>query len=295
MNHVDLHPEDLIDKEISGELSPEEASRLEAHVRGCDACRFERVSRDDFRAEFIAQGQRRKLAGMVANVMLAQTATDKPAVLMARPSRALRVAVMIAAALLIVGFATAAGWSVSKRAVEAPRTVEQTSREVVSHPDVPVAPVQAPVLVSPSAVPSAEPLPAPSQAPVQAKPERTAASLFAEANDARTRGDYATAITAYSEIESRHAGTPEGTATLAILGRLLLDRGDAEGALRRFDAYLKTNDAALREEAMVGRAASLEKLDRLQEAADAWSAFLDAYPSSVHAPRAKSRLAALRP
>jgi TolA-binding protein len=283
VNHIDLHPEDLIDKEIAGELSSDEASRLEAHVLGCDACRFERLSRADFREEFAARGQRARISKMVANVMLTRTATPP-------------VPVVIAAALLVVGFATAAGWSASKRSVDEPRDINQSSRELVTTPAPTVTVVSQPaipVVVAPVVSASSEPVVAlPSaSAPI----EKSAATLFAEANDARARGDYGVAIAAYSQIESRHGSTPEGNATRVILGRLLLDRGDAAGALERFDAYLRSGEETLREEAMVGRAASLEKLGRLEDAANAWSAFLDMYPNSVHAPRAKSRLGALRP
>ncbi len=48
---VDLHPEDLFDKEARGELSSEERMRLDAHLRACSVCRFERQLQQDFAAE----------------------------------------------------------------------------------------------------------------------------------------------------------------------------------------------------------------------------------------------------
>jgi len=48
---VDLHPEELLDKERRGELDEVERGRLEAHVARCAACRFERLLRADFADE----------------------------------------------------------------------------------------------------------------------------------------------------------------------------------------------------------------------------------------------------
>jgi TolA-binding protein len=48
---VELHPEDLFDKDARGELTAAERARFEAHLERCDACRFERAVRRDFAAE----------------------------------------------------------------------------------------------------------------------------------------------------------------------------------------------------------------------------------------------------
>jgi anti-sigma factor RsiW len=51
MKIVDLHPEDLFDKELRGELTDSERARLEAHLERCSTCRFEREVRADFADE----------------------------------------------------------------------------------------------------------------------------------------------------------------------------------------------------------------------------------------------------
>jgi TolA-binding protein len=51
MKVIDLHPEDLLDKEARGELTSDDRARLEIHLARCAACRFERRVRADFREE----------------------------------------------------------------------------------------------------------------------------------------------------------------------------------------------------------------------------------------------------
>lgn len=51
MRVVDLHPEDLLDKEARGTLTEAERARLDAHAASCATCAFEREVRADFREE----------------------------------------------------------------------------------------------------------------------------------------------------------------------------------------------------------------------------------------------------
>jgi TolA-binding protein len=51
MSVFDLHPEDLLDRETEGELSPNERAMLDAHLANCVACRLERKVRADFAAD----------------------------------------------------------------------------------------------------------------------------------------------------------------------------------------------------------------------------------------------------
>jgi tetratricopeptide (TPR) repeat protein len=117
--------------------------------------------------------------------------------------------------------------------------------------------------------------------------------LFGAANEARERGSYDEAIRLYSELTQQDAQSPEAVTVHAILGRLLLDRGDAPEALRHFEAYLSTGVTKLREEALLGRALALQELHRPGEEAQAWGSLLEAHPRSVHAARARMRLSLL--
>jgi anti-sigma factor RsiW len=51
MRCPELHPEDLIDKELADRLSVPERSRLDAHVAACPVCRLERGAREEIRCE----------------------------------------------------------------------------------------------------------------------------------------------------------------------------------------------------------------------------------------------------
>jgi TolA-binding protein len=118
--------------------------------------------------------------------------------------------------------------------------------------------------------------------------------LFAAANAARIRGDRAEAALRYGELLRKFPSSDEARLTHATLGRLLLDSGDARGALAQLDVYLALGDETLREEAMSARARALALLGRTSEEAAAWGALLQLYPDSVHAERARARLQELR-
>lgn len=294
MNVVDLHPEELLDKELTGALSADERTRLDAHLAVCAACRFERIARDDFRVALDAESQ-------------GPRADAPPPKRVASPRT--RVAVLLAAAVLVVSGIAGAGWSGVRHlfAVSAPAVVEvasvvETSSAPPPRPIAPRATVAPPPAPEPTASASAEApavttppvahAPAPVQSAAPPPRERTASSVFADANLALRRGEYAQAIALYDEVETTFAGSAEATTTEAILGRLALDRGDAAGALRHFDAYLARGGGGLREEAMVGRATALGRLGRTGEEKVAWTALLAAYPSSAHAAHARARLEA---
>ena len=149
-------------------------------------------------------------------------------------------------------------------------------------PAVATAPVFAP------SVPAAVAAPAPAAAPVPT----TASGLFESANTARRSGDTVTALARYDALESQFPSTREAHVAKATTGKLLLDRGDAVGALARLDAYLASGAAELREEAMAGRATALERLGRGDEEARAWEALVATYPGTPYGTHARARIAA---
>ena len=169
-------------------------------------------------------------------------------------------------------------------------------------PDPIPAPVAAPPVATPVAVapsPRVTPVayrepsaPAPVVAPPVAPPVDASGAplLFSQANSARRQGDHARAASLYRGLLETHPDAAEASPTRVALARLLLDDGDARGALPLFETYLRSGDGALREEAMVGRARAFERLTRAADERAAWTALLQSYPLSIHAARARSRL-----
>ncbi len=168
-----------------------------------------------------------------------------------------------------------------------------TSCAPVPQPAPPSAPALVPV--SPKRV-DAPPAPfVASAAPAAAASgsSGSAGILFSSANDARRRGDHAAAAKLYQDLLAQHGSEPEAGAARIAMGRMLLDDGDAQGALPLFDKYLDEGGGSLREEAMFGRARAYERLGRGDLEREAWEKLAASYPQSVHAARAEARVKAL--
>lgn len=309
MTRVDLHPEELLEREARGTLTDDERARLDAHLASCATCRFERLARADFLVEMEA--------GTATEVLLRSLPPERghgesslrPSQRAVLPRRlGLRVGPALVAALVSAGAAAGvvagaarlgglqvlltgtSGADQSAPLAASGMASTRGARTVVCPPVVAAAPSAVP-----ESAPSARaPVSAPSSRNAKVPGAATAAALFADANAARRRGDYAMAIRLYREVEASFPTSREAATARAVLGSVLLDRGDAAAALRHFDEYLADGGGAVREEALVGRATALGRLGRASEEAAAWSALLDRYPGSVHAERARLRLAALR-
>jgi TolA-binding protein len=163
----------------------------------------------------------------------------------------------------------------------------------VAPPPVVEAPEKAnpaPVVETPAEVDEPE-----KEAP-KAEKVPTAAELFANATRARRDKKDDEAIRLYRELQRRYPESREAKASRVVLGQLLLDRTDPNQALGEFDKYLDgEKKGTVTEEALVGRAVALQKLGKTADERAAWKQLLAKFPNSVHAPRAKARLAATSP
>jgi TolA-binding protein len=309
MSAPELHADDLLDREARGALSDEERARLEQHLEVCSVCRFERAVRSDFRAEFESLGGSRPEEAEPESAVLARP--------IGRPRRRIRVRLLalVAVLLLLAGVATAelsggrllayVPWStVSKHAAttgnvqagvhpKRPARVAAAAASLVNGATAPppsesaeVAPRVAPATTQGEV--AVEPKPA-----ATASPTAAASNLFEEAREAREKGSYAVAVERYERLLALFPTSPQALTAHAVLGRLLLDRGEPGAALRHFDAYLASAGTTLGEEAMLGRALAFGKLGQSVQEADAWHALLRAYPGSLHGARAKERLSVL--
>jgi len=330
MSAMDLHPEDLLDREMLDELSFEERARLELHLRQCAVCRFERLVREDFRLEAETVDPEVHARNLVSSLT-----TPTSSSLSNRKSsewprlRRHRVVLLVAAAITMAGAAAAAGvramagWGVPRTTIVAREPAARVEGAVRGGVVRPALPLQAPapeamsvatenttalaapvpagprrsrpvrvaeVALAPSSATGAGEIMNPSPAPL-ATPDAT--TLFDRATDARRSGDHAGAARFYGELIERYPSAPEAHESYAVLGRMLLDDGDAEGALVCFERYLPTG-VALEEDVMLGKALALRRLGRNDDELRAWSALLERYPGSVHAQRANARLLELR-
>jgi TolA-binding protein len=303
---VDLHPEDLLDKDARGELADAERERLEAHLERCDTCRFERQLRADFAAEEDDDLVEENIDEIEA-----------PPVSPRRVRRArFRVGMLVAAALLVGGVAGAGvgikTWTrlftggedptVSGRTQETPRDTTSARVVVTSAPaptptelelsppiDEPETAPIVPVYVAPP-VTMTPPVRMVTTPPVETAKPASPGALFDAAADARRRGDHVRALELHRELVLRFPSSREARVSYATVGQLHLDRGDAVSALASFDAYRAGGAGPLDEPVMVGRATALERLGRVEEARKAWSALLQAFPGSPYAQHARARL-----
>jgi tetratricopeptide (TPR) repeat protein len=120
-------------------------------------------------------------------------------------------------------------------------------------------------------------------------PQLTAAALFARARELGHEGKVDAALAAHFRLQRLYPATDEAGLSFALAGRLLLDRHRPSEALVQFDRHLARGGAA-EEEALAGRAASLEQLGRHREEETAWGLLLERHPGSVYADRARGRL-----
>jgi TolA-binding protein len=129
--------------------------------------------------------------------------------------------------------------------------------------------------------------------PAPIKEPSSAAKLFGEANQARRSGDVGRASGLYHLLQDQYGGSPEAELSRVTLALLLLDGGDARGALSGFERYLAGSSRALEAEALVGRARALGRLGKRDQEAAAWREVQRKYPRSIYGRQATERLAAL--
>ncbi len=287
------HLDALMERALASSASDSDLRELQAHTKNCPAC-----------AALLELGPR-LAAGLVESKP--DQARDERAVARAlagraRPTRTRRAKVVVglSAAAVLFGSLAAARYL----GVLLPRgsnsAVEAAPKQPPAAPNASEARVEA--LPAPATAQSAEvtaALPGASRAAAAAAPStfeapsESASELFALGNQLRRSGRDAPAIQAYRRLQQAYPQSGEATVSHATLGALLMQRGDAKGALAQFDGYVGRGGPVL-EEALAGRARALQVLGDRASEAQAWQRLLGRFPSSVHGARARARLAELR-
>jgi hypothetical protein len=120
----------------------------------------------------------------------------------------------------------------------------------------------------------------------------TPAALLEAARSEVGHGNRRAALGLYERLRSFYPTSPEAHTVLPTIGRLYLDLGDANRALRNFDAYL-SNPGALAPEALSGKIRALRGLGQHSAEREAIQRYLARYPRGLEAPRFEKRLAEL--
>jgi TolA-binding protein len=317
MTVVDLHPEDLLEKDALGDLEEAERTRLDAHLARCSACRMERQLRADFAQELAADDPLDHTVALgidrIAPLPLVARESRVDLRVPRRKTKRIKRAVwLLAAAALLVGGVSAAAMGLNPapwaRAMLAPTSAPAvdalTSEKKHAAAHVSVAangPELAVVPEAPAPLPAVMGSPGPSPAflvqparartaPVQPPATVGPAEIFESETEARRGGDYARALDLDRDLEGRYPTSREAQVSRVVMGRVLLDRGDPAGAIAKFEGYLAAGSGQLGEEAMVGRATALERLGRTDDAARAWAALVSAFPATPYAAHARARL-----
>ncbi|HEY4158969.1 MAG TPA: zf-HC2 domain-containing protein, partial [Polyangiaceae bacterium] len=110
MSVVGLHPEQLIDKLEAGTLSDAERAQLDAHLRGCTACRMDLATRADLAqdAPFAFPEQPELMLRALEPQESREPPAKRPSTPAARRSRQRRIALLVVAATLSASGALAA-------------------------------------------------------------------------------------------------------------------------------------------------------------------------------------------
>jgi TolA-binding protein len=332
MTQVDLHPDELLDPERRRAATPEDRARLEQHLETCGTCDFELSAKQDFgRVLEVGTADQEAAERIAARALAAldeQPATGRePPRRIGRTRRGRRL-LLVAAIIATASVAGAASWYLALRVLArdaAVGTIRPTESEdagvqeaagavgrratpcvatppprprvvsppTVTTPEPPVEPPTVPTEVPPATEPRPHRPAAVGEPPAPATLE-TASEAFGRANEVRRAGSFELAATMYEELQERFPASREAQLSRVTLGRLLLDRLDQpERALAQFETYLASGAGNLAEEALIGRAAALERLGRAVEERQAWTELLTRYPSTAQAERARRRLAEL--
>jgi hypothetical protein len=122
---------------------------------------------------------------------------------------------------------------------------------------------------------------------------KSASELFADANQARVKGDLPGAVAISQQLEATFPNSNEGITTHLSLGVLYMQQGNPTLALQEFKIYRHIGSSAVMAEALWGEEQALQQLGRPSEERAVLEELLQNYPRSAYVAAAEKRLAAL--
>lgn len=282
------HPEQWLELAVAGRLDADARSGLDGHLAGCSECALYVNTAGLFRGESTQQVHSDHLNRWAVERAMAQLGTRRHSA--RRWWMPVRWAWVPAAGLLLVTAAVSAKlWTATPSHTAEPvrGTAAATTAPRLGAPTVTVeAPTPAPLPVSVDLKRDQ----AIQAAPQPRRPSHTtAATLFDRARALGHAGRADEAVKVHLRLQHLFPDTPEAELSSALAGQLLLGRGQVQAALAQFDRHLAHGGAA-DEEALAGRAASLQRLGRQSQEIRAWQTLLKRHPRSVYADRANGRL-----
>lgn len=292
-------PDDLVVRGQREQLTDLERQALAAHLSQCSECRGAAALTALFDAVPDVQPNDDDLIARVAS-----RAVREPR----RFARWRRWQAAAAAAMVLTCGAATAAWMTYRQppsASPAPRDPPPQTSTGVPRRTARIVPIVAPpeaVATNKEAQADTEPArrtrpqPAATLAPAPTvQPAPTAASLFADANAVRRRGDTRQAVALYQALRQRFPESSQAQLSAISLGELLL-ADDPAGAVAAYSAYLHDSpNGSLTEEALFGRARGLRALGRIAEERQTWQELSRRFPRSAYHPTASRRLQELAP
>jgi tetratricopeptide (TPR) repeat protein len=274
------HPEDLLDLASRAPLTRAQRHVMNEHLAVCPPCAMQmRMAR---RARLAARSTAQTLS---SNPRAVARAIERAQRLGWRRSALGRKRALFGLGVLFLSSgAFAASWLAVRGTPDTPALASRASVVAVT-----------PRSGSPASdrLESAEePLVEPAAAPrtLRARTDlQTARGLFARARDLRLGGDSDGALKIYRKLQRDYAETRESHLSYLVVGRLWLERGRPDLAVRQFTQYLERGGAAV-EEALAGRATALGRLDRRSDEMADLNRILRDFPTSVYGNRARARL-----
>ena len=233
--NLELHPEEALDRALTGELSESEQHALDQHLADCSACEAHLALARARQEACAPQPWGSRLNSLAVDCALAQFGRSRWSALLSLPAR--RRWMLATAGILVAagGVASAAIWQ-RQAPIPDPVPAQRIEARPAARAPGPRKPALA-LAEPPSTLPAELPDERSSSArTLRAQP--SAASLFAQASTLRDRNRVDEAITVFRKLQQLFPTTRESRLSFAVAGRMLLYRGRPAQAVAQFDQHL---------------------------------------------------------